>query len=83
MARYQKKTQNGLWHSLDDDGYIYNQLIWHLEKAGKIEEIHQLLREETSQGANGWYSKCEKEGKTANFVKDVSKAVNDVSQWWK
>ncbi len=51
--------------------WVYNQLIWHLEKAKKIEEIHQLLREETSQGANGWYSKCEKEGKTANFVKDV------------
>jgi NTP pyrophosphatase (non-canonical NTP hydrolase) len=74
LTRYQRQTKNGLWHSLEDDGYIYNQLIWHLEKAGKIAEIHQLLREETAEGGNGWYSKCEKEGKTATFIKDVSRA---------
>jgi hypothetical protein len=74
LSRYQKQTKNGLWHSLEDDGYIYNQLIWHLEKAGKIGEIHQLLREETAEGMNGWYSKCEKEAKTATFIKDVSRA---------
>ena len=74
LTRYQKQTENGLWHSLEDDGYIYNQLIWHLEKAGKIGEIHQLLREETAERGNGWYSKCEKEGKTATFIKDVSRA---------
>ena len=74
LTRYQRQTQNGLWHSLEDDGYIYNQLIWHLEKAEKITEIHQLLREETAEGDNGWYSKCEKEGKTAIFIKDVSRA---------
>ena len=74
LTRYQRQTKNGLWHSLEDDGYIYNQLLWHLEKAGKIVEIHQLLREETAEGGNGWYSKCEKEGKTAIFIKDVSRA---------
>jgi hypothetical protein len=74
LTRYQRQTKNGLWHSLEDDGYIYNQLIWHLEKAGKIAEIHQLLREETAEGHNGWYSKCEKEAKTATFIKDVSRA---------
>ena len=74
LNRYQKQTKNGLWHSLEDDGYIYNQLIWHLEKAEKITEIHHLLREETAEGGNGWYSKCEKEGKTATFIKDVSTA---------
>ena len=73
-SRYQRQTENGLWHSLEDDGYIYSQLIWHLEKAEKIAEIHQLLREETPEGANGWYSKCEKEGKTATFIKHVSRA---------
>ncbi|ODV37868.1 NB-ARC domain-containing protein [Microcystis aeruginosa] len=62
------------WHSLEDDGYIYNQLLWHLEKAGQIAQIHLLLREETAEGHNGWYSQCEKEGKTAVFIKDVSRA---------
>ena len=74
LKRYQKKTENGLWHTLPDDGYIHSQLIWHLEKAQKIDEIHQLLQEETPQGYNGWYWQCEKQGKTANFVKDVSRA---------
>ncbi|MCZ8126630.1 MAG: NB-ARC domain-containing protein [Microcystis sp. LE19-114.1B] len=62
------------WYSLEDDGYIYNQLLWHLEKAGQIAQIHLLLREETAEGHNGWYSQCEKEGKTAVFIKDVSRA---------
>ena len=62
------------WHSLADDGYIYNQLLWHLEKAGQIAQIHLLLREETAEGHNGWYSQCEREGKTAIFIKDVSRA---------
>ncbi|MCA2693527.1 NB-ARC domain-containing protein [Microcystis sp. M034S2] len=62
------------WHSLEDDGYIYNQLLWHLEKAGQIAQIHLLLREKTAEGHNGWYSQCEREGKTAVFIKDVSRA---------
>ncbi len=62
------------WHSLEDDGYIYNHLLWHLEKAGQIAQIHLLLREETAEGHNGWYSQCEREGKTAIFIKDVSRA---------
>ena len=74
LARYRKQTTNGWWHTLTDDGYIYNQLIWHLEKAQKIEEIHRLLQEETPEGYNGWYWQCEREGKTANFVKDISRA---------
>jgi len=74
LARYRQQTENGLWHTLADDGYIYNQLIWHLEKAQKIEDIHQLLQEETPEGYNGWYWQCEREGKTANFVKDISRA---------
>ncbi|MFN5971600.1 MAG: NB-ARC domain-containing protein [Microcystis sp.] len=62
------------WHTLADDGYIYNHLLWHLEKAGQIAQIHLLLREETAEGHNGWYSQCEREGKTAIFIKDVSRA---------
>ena len=74
LERYQKKIEEGLWHTLDDDGYIYSQLIWHMEKAQKIDSIHQLLQEETPFGCNGWYWQCDRQGKTANFVKDVSKA---------
>ncbi len=82
LERYQKQTDNGLWHTLPDDGYIYNQLIWHMEKAGKPDSIHQLLQEETSQGYNGWYWQCERQGKTANFVKDVSRAWEIAEENW-
>ncbi|WP_424095889.1 NB-ARC domain-containing protein [Moorena producens] len=74
LERYQTKTDKGLWHTLPDDGYIYSHLIWHLEKAKKINDIHQLLKEETPAGDNGWYWQCERHAKTANFIKDVSKA---------
>ncbi|TRU47640.1 MAG: trypsin-like serine protease, partial [Microcystis aeruginosa Ma_QC_Ca_00000000_S207] len=74
LSRYQRQTKNGLWHSLEDDGYIYNHLLWHLEKAQQIAQIHLLLREETAEGHNGWYSQCEREGKTAVFIKDIARA---------
>ncbi|NER87419.1 MAG: hypothetical protein F6K64_10490 [Moorea sp. SIO3A2] len=74
LQRYHTKTEKGLWHTLPDDGYIYNHLTWHLEKAEKIDQIHQLLKEETPAGSNGWYWQCDRQGKTANFVKDVSRA---------
>ena len=74
LERYQTKTEKGLWHTLPDDGYIYNHLTWHLEKAQKIDDIHKLLKEETPAGDNGWYWQCDRQGKTANFVKDISRA---------
>ncbi len=82
LERYQKKTENGLWHTLPDDGYIYNQLIWHMEKAQKIDEIHQLLREETPSEYNGWYWQCDRQGKIANFVKDISRAWEIAEEIW-
>ncbi len=74
LERYQKKTKSGLWHTLEDDGYIYGNLSWHLEQAGKTEELHQLLQEETETGHNGWYEACDRLGQTANFVTDVARA---------
>ncbi|NES44888.1 NB-ARC domain-containing protein, partial [Moorena sp. SIO2C4] len=74
LEKYRNLTDNNLWHTLSDDGYIYSHLTWHLEKAQKIDEIHQLLKEETPAGDNGWYWQCERQGNTANFVKDVSRA---------
>ncbi|NEQ10400.1 MAG: hypothetical protein F6K37_32060 [Moorea sp. SIO4E2] len=74
LEKYRNLTDNNLWHTLSDDGYIYNHLTWHLEKAQKIDEIHQLLKEETPEGDNGWYWQCERQGNTANFVKYLSKA---------
>ncbi|NEO48454.1 MAG: hypothetical protein F6K55_31835 [Moorea sp. SIO4A3] len=74
LERYRQKTENGLWHTLPDDGYSHSYLTWHLEKAGWVEDVHQLLQEETEAGGNGWYETCDSLGQPANFVKDLAKA---------
>jgi len=74
LDRYRVKAQHNLWHTLSDDGYIHTHLTWHLEQAECLEEIHQLLQEETSAGRNGWYEACEALGQTASFITDVARA---------
>ena len=48
LGRYQAHIQNGLWHTLPNDGYIHQNLIFHLQQAGLEEELHAVLCEETS-----------------------------------
>ena len=74
LKRYRTKTQNGQWHTLKDDGYIYAHLTWHMEQAEQPQEIHQLLRMSNEQGHNGWYKACDVLGKTAGFVNDLGRA---------
>jgi hypothetical protein len=74
LEKYRNLTDNNLWHTLPNDGYIHQRLVWHLEKAQKQEEIHKLLAETSKEGGNGWYEACEKLGQTANFVTDVARA---------
>ncbi|QMS87085.1 hypothetical protein HUN01_05645 [Nostoc edaphicum CCNP1411] len=74
LKKYQQKTQNGLWHTLLDDGYIHQYLVWHLEKAGQVEEIHSLLREESATGSNGWYEVRERLAQTGGYITDISRA---------
>ncbi len=74
LERYQSNLNDENWHKVADDGYIYDHLTWHMEKAGCVDSIHQLLQEETESKRNGWYLKCESLGKTAIFVGDVARA---------
>ncbi|MEM9542205.1 MAG: hypothetical protein AAGA60_22270 [Cyanobacteria bacterium P01_E01_bin.42] len=75
LARYQSQIEGGLWHTLPDDGYIYERLTWHLEQAGWCAELHELLQEETKEGRNGWYIACERaERGTEGFLRDVVRA---------
>lgn len=71
LDKYQQQTEGNNWYTLPDDGYIHQYLTWHLGKAGKIEEIHKLLREESASGYNGWYEAREKLGQTEGFLTDV------------
>ena len=74
LNRYRAKTQDGQWHTLTDDGYIYAYLTWHMEQAKQPQSIHQLLQVSNDQGRNGWYEACDAMGKPAGFVNDVGRA---------
>jgi methyl-accepting chemotaxis protein len=74
LERYRAKTQNGQWHTLTDDGYIYAFLTWHMEQAKRPDAVHQLLRETNAVGRNGWYEACDALGKPAGFVNDLARA---------
>ena len=74
LEKYRRLTDNHLWHTLPNDGYIHQHLVWHFEKAGKIEEIHGLLAEEWKSGGNGWYETCDSLGRTGIFINDVARA---------
>ncbi|MEH2063525.1 MAG: NB-ARC domain-containing protein, partial [Nostoc sp.] len=76
LERYRLKTEKNLWHTLVNDGYIHQNLVWHLEKAEWVEEIHQLLREESQTliNGNGWFEAREKLGEPGGYITDISHA---------
>ncbi|BAY10151.1 NB-ARC domain-containing protein [Calothrix sp. NIES-2098] len=80
--KYRQKTQNNLWHTLPNDGYIHQRLVWHLEKAGRVEEIHSLLHEESATGNNGWFEVREKLGQTGGYITDISRAWELAEAIW-
>ncbi|MEM6752143.1 MAG: CHAT domain-containing protein [Cyanobacteria bacterium P01_C01_bin.38] len=82
LEKYRSFTDKNLWHTLPSDGYIHQHLVWHLEKAEQVKEIHQLLAEESATGRNGWYEACEHLGQTANFVTDVARAWQLAEESW-
>ena len=61
------------WHTIADDGYLYDHLIWHLERAGRSEEIHELLWAEDAAGKNGWYEARERLGQTSGYLADLER----------
>ena len=74
LEKYRRLTDNYLWHTLPDDGYIHQHLVWHFERAGMIGDIHGLLGEESKSGANGWYETCDGLGRMGIFITDVARA---------
>ena len=74
LERYQTQTQDGLWHTLPADGYIHSHLAWHFEQSGHPELMHQLLKESTPEGRNGWYETCDRLGQPSNFLMYVTRA---------
>jgi hypothetical protein len=72
LERY--RPGSGHWWELNDDGYIHRRLTWHLEKAGRIREMHELIRAVDENGRNAWMEVCEQTGSLTVFVEDVARA---------
>ncbi len=74
LARCRARAYDGLWHTLLDDGYIHDHLVWHMEQAGWENRIHAMLQVETAAGRNAWYEAREHLGQTGGYLSDVSRA---------
>ncbi|MEM6503048.1 MAG: NB-ARC domain-containing protein [Cyanobacteria bacterium P01_C01_bin.89] len=72
LARYQPRS--GRWWDLADDGYIHRRLTWHMERAGQIAQMHELIRAADGNGRNAWGEACEGLGLLTVFVEDVARA---------
>src|SRR5690606_19607379 len=58
----------------EEDGYGLRHLAAHLEASGQDDELHNLLKLETSQGRNLWYEAKEAIGDTTGYINDVMRA---------
>jgi hypothetical protein len=75
VNHYRSNTEQGLWHTLPDDGYIHAHLTWHMERAQLRDAVHALLSEETVNGRNAWYEACDCLGQTETYFADIARAL--------
>ncbi len=75
LERHRARLKGTGWHTLPDDDYIFDHLIWHLERAGQAEEIDVLLREENQAGGNGWFAAREQRGQSGGYASDLGNAL--------
>src|SRR5262245_58542521 len=53
--------------------YDLRHLPAHLEGAGRVLDVHQLLLTETKLGHNAWYAAKEAVGATADYIADITR----------
>jgi len=83
LERYRERLPQravDVWTSLPDDGYIYEHLTWHMEKAEQFEAMNLLLKEETEEGKNAWFELMDRSGKTASYIADVRRSWRGVQR---
>ncbi len=68
------EEQPTAWHLVPPDGYIHENLAWHLELAGCESELHALLALESDDRTNAWYTARERIGQSAGYLADVDRA---------
>ena len=69
LERYRGRSGDGSWYGLANDGYIHRHLTWHLEMAGRCDEVHELMA--SGEDQNDWFEACDKIGQPGIFVEDV------------
>ena len=69
LERYRGRSVDGSWYELANDGYIHRHLTWHLEMAGRCDEVHELMA--SGEDQNDWFETCDKIGQPGIFVEDV------------
>ena len=74
LERYRSQLENNQWYTIPNDGYIHPNFLWHLEQAGWIAEIHQLLQSFDQEGRNAWFAVCDRLGLESEFRVDLAKA---------
>jgi NB-ARC domain-containing protein len=61
---------------LPDDGYVHAHLLGHLEKSGRIADLHALLSSEMPDGRNGWFEARDRLSQVGGYLEDVARAWN-------
>jgi hypothetical protein len=69
LERYRGRSEDESWYGLKNDGYIHRHLTWHLEMAGRFDEVHELMA--SGEDQNDWFEACDKIGQPGIFVEDV------------
>ena len=59
---------------IEDDGYIFNNICWHMQESGDPSLLHTLLGETGPGGENGWYESRDRHGQLAGYLGDIGRA---------
>jgi hypothetical protein len=73
VRRYGALLPNGCWSDLSDDGYVHQHLTYHMEQAGRLDALDDLLHRSDREGGNAWFLARERLGQVAGFVSDLER----------
>ena len=83
LDRYRRAAPEAPWFTIPDDGYLHDHLVWHLEQAGRVEDIHRLFEQEDEKGHNGWFRAGEDRGADAGYMADLFLAWDLADHAWR
>jgi hypothetical protein len=78
LDAYKSKHPNAPF--IADDGYFLDHFVYHLHAAGRAAELPSILRDETADGANAWWSNRLLHRQVSGYVADLQRAWADASE---